>query len=156
MLNVNMPIYIWQGAIGFQLNNESIGADEQTSLAISYNYIYESSIGLFSTGIRAGLQQLSIDGTKLRAPDGVYEGSIVDHQDVHLPNSKVSGVAPLLEAGFYFAGNEFEAGLSMTGYYPGGLKVGDEITYDPKPGFHFLENTSSNLSKRFPFIRLFT
>ena len=70
MLNVHMPFYLWQGAIGFQLVNESIGAEKQTGFLMSYNYIYESPIGLISTGLRAGIYQKSLDGTKLRAPDG--------------------------------------------------------------------------------------
>jgi hypothetical protein len=49
MLNVNMPMYIWQGAIGFQLLNESVGAESQTAFSASYNYILEAGgLGLFS------------------------------------------------------------------------------------------------------------
>ncbi len=137
MLNVHMPFYLWQGAIGFQLVNESIGAEKQTGFLMSYNYIYESSIGLISTGLRAGLYQKSLDGTRLRAPDGTYEGSIIDHQDINLPNGIVSGISPVLEGGVYFAGDYFESGLSMTGFYPAGIKIGDNIDYAPKPVFHF-------------------
>lgn len=137
MINVHMPMYIWQGAVGFQLYNESIGAEKQTGFSVSYNGIAETRWGLFSAGLRAGIHQLSLDGTKLRAPDGIYEGSIIDHQDINLPNAKVSGVAPLLEAGIYYAGDAFEAGISMTGYLPGGIRLGQEISYAPKPVFHF-------------------
>ena len=81
--------------------------------------------------------QKSLDGTRLRAPEGIYEGSILDHQDINLPNAKVSGLSPLVEAGVYFAGNFFEAGLSLTGLYPGGFQIGNDIHYNPEPGFHF-------------------
>ena len=137
MFNFNMPVYLWQGAIGFQLYNETFGAESQTTFGASYNYIHETSIGLFSLGLRGGIVQKSLDGSKLRTPDGTYEGSIIDHQDIILPNTKVSGVSPLLEAGAYFAGNFFEAGLSVTGVYPGGFQLGSEIHYTPKPVFHF-------------------
>ena len=137
MVNVHMPFYLWQGAIGFQLVNESVGAEKQTGFMMSYNYIYEAETGLFSTGLRLGLYQKSLDGTKIRAPDGTYEGSIIDHHDINLPNGLVSGVSPVVEGGVYYAGDYFEAGLSMTGFYPAGIKLGDNIDYAPKPAFHF-------------------
>jgi len=137
MVNVNMPLYIWQGGVGFQLLNQSIGAESQTAFSASYNYIIESGIGLFSMGLRAGIYQKTLDGTKLRAPDGIYEGSIVDHQDGNLPNGKISGVAPSLDGGVYYAGNLFEAGLSLTGYFPAGVKMGDGFEYSPLPVAHF-------------------
>ena len=137
MINVHMPFYLWQGALGFQLVNETIGAEKQTGVLMSYNYIYESEVGLISTGLRAGIYQNSLDGTKLRTPDGTYEGSIIDHQDVTLPNAQISGISPVLEAGVYFAGDYFEAGLSMTGFFPAGITLGDNLNFSPKPGFHF-------------------
>ncbi len=137
MLDTHMPFYLWQGAIGLELFNESLGAENQTAFLLSYNYIRETSAGLWSIGFRAGLSQKSLDGTKLRTPDGFYEGNIIDHQDINLPNGMVSGISPLMEAGLYFAGDYFEAGISMTGYYPVGIKLADDIHYDPRPGFHF-------------------
>ncbi len=137
MMNVHMPFYLWQGAIGFQLANETLGAEQQTSFMLSYNYIYESTAGLISTGIRTGIYQKSLDGTKLRSPDGDYSNSIIDHHDINLPNGLVSGISPVVEAGVYFAGDYFEAGVSMTGFFPAGVTLGDNINYNPKPGFHF-------------------
>ncbi len=137
LLNAHMPVYIWQGAVGFQLFNETVGAETHTGFSGSYNYIAETGLGLISLGLRAGIHQMSLDGTKLRAPDGIYEGMIIDHQDLVLPNGKVSGVAPMLDAGIYYAGNNLEAGLSMTGYYPGGIRLDQEVSFHPKPVFHF-------------------
>jgi type IX secretion system PorP/SprF family membrane protein len=137
MLNVHMPFYLWHGALGFQLVNETLGAEKQNGVLMSYNYIYESEVGLISGGLRAGIYQNSLDGTKLRTPDGTYEGSLIDHQDVTLPNSMISGISPVLEAGVYFAGDYFEAGLSMTDFFPAGITLGDNLNFSPKPGFHF-------------------
>jgi len=137
MFNVHLPFYLWQGGLGFQILDESAGAEHHTGFLASYNYIYESPVGLFSAGLRAGIFQKSLDGTKLRAPDGTYEGSIIDHHDVNLPNGMVSGISPAIDAGVYFAGDYFEGGLSMTGYYPGGIRLGDVVDYNPKPVFHF-------------------
>lgn len=137
MLNAHMPFYLWQGALGLQLFNESLGAENLTGFSLSYNYIQETTIGLWSFGLRGGIIQKSLDGTKLKAPGGIYEGSIIDHQDINLPNGMVNGVSPLVEGGIYFAGDYFEAGLSMSGYYPSGISLGDNIQYSPKPAFHF-------------------
>ncbi len=136
-INAHMPFYLWQGAIGFQLLNESLGAESHTGFSLSYNYIYEATSGLWSFGARAGMIQARLDGTKLKAPEGFYEGSIIDHLDPNLPNGVVSGTSPMLEAGFYFAGDYFEAGLSMTDFYPSGIRLSDDIQYNPKTGFHF-------------------
>lgn len=137
MLNAHMPFYIWQGAVGIQLSNESLGAERHTGFALSFNYIRETTSGLFSLGLRGGLSQKTIDGTKLKSPDGIYEGSIIDHQDINLPNGVVNGISPLIEGGIYFAGDFFEAGLSMTGMYPSGITLDQEIQYAPKPVYHF-------------------
>ncbi|MBK9981662.1 MAG: PorP/SprF family type IX secretion system membrane protein [Saprospiraceae bacterium] len=137
MINAHMPFYLWHGAVGLELFNESIGAENQTAFLISYNYIRETPIGLFSLGLKAGMTQNSLDGTKLRTPDGFYEGGIIDHQDINLPNGAISGISPLFETGVYYAGDYFEAGLSMTGVYPGGISLGEGIHASPKPGFHF-------------------
>jgi type IX secretion system PorP/SprF family membrane protein len=137
MINAHMPFYLWQGAFGLQIINESIGAEKHTGFMMSYNYIYESTVGLFSTGIRTGIYQKSLDGTKLKTPDGTYEGTLIDHQDINLPTGLVSGISPVVEAGVYFAGDYFEAGTSMTGFFPAGITIGDDIHYSPKPTFHF-------------------
>src|SRR5688572_16392063 len=137
MLNAHMPFYLWQGALGMQLFNESLGAESLTGVSVSYNYIRETTSGLWSFGIRGGIIQKNLDGTKLKSPEGFYEGSIIDHQDVNLPNGMVSGISPLVEGGIYFAGDLFEAGVSLTDYYPSGIGLGNEIHYNPKPVFHF-------------------
>ena len=137
MLDAHVPFYLWQGALGFQLFNESLGAQKQTAFLLSYNYILESTLGLWSFGLRTGISQTSLDGSKLRAPDGHYEGGIIDHLDANLPNGLVSGISPVVEAGVYYAGNYFEAGIAMTGNYPGGISLADDIHFNPNPGFNF-------------------
>lgn len=136
MVNVHMPVYRLQGAFGLQMQLESAGAGRAASMLMSYNYIYESSVGLFSLGLRAGIAQKSLDGSKLRAPDGTYEGPVILHHDARLPDGPVSGLGPVLEAGLYYAGNTFETGLSVTGYHPGGFQLDPGIGYRPRPVMH--------------------
>jgi hypothetical protein len=91
MVNVNMPLYIWQGAIGFQLYNESLGAESQNCFAASYNYILQSNTGpIFHGASRRNLSEVP-GWNQASRPDGTYEGSVIDHQDIHLPNGKSVG-----------------------------------------------------------------
>ncbi len=134
-LTGHMPMYIWGGGIGFQLTNEEFGAERQTGFSLSYNYVIQSTIGVFSVGLRPGILQKRLDGTALRAPEGFYEGNIIDHLDGNLPNGVASGIAPVLDAGVYYVGDRLEAGLSMIGYIPGGLAMGESVRYSPVPAF---------------------
>lgn len=132
-LTAHMPMYVWQGGVGIRLANESVGAERHTTLALSYNYVIQSTIGAFSIGLRPGLLQQRLDGTQLRAPEGNYEGSLIDHLDGNLPNGVVSGSAFQLDAGLYFVGNRLEAGLAWMGWVPGGLQLGEGLRYRPLP-----------------------
>jgi type IX secretion system PorP/SprF family membrane protein len=132
-LNLHLPFYLWKGALGMSLQHESIGAQKILNATVSYNYVSEISAGLLSVGISGGITQQTLDGTVLRAPDGEYEGPTILHNDPILPNTVVHGLTPLVQAGVYFAGDLFEAGLALTGYTPGhvqleGIRLRDRAT----------------------------
>lgn len=133
-LTAHMPLYAAQGGVGLRLINEQAGAERQTGISLSYNYVIQTTQGVFSIGLRPGILQKRLDGTLLRAPEGIYEGGVLDHLDGQLPNGVVSGVAPMLDAGLFFSGSRIEAGLSMLGFFPGGISLGDGIRYRPRPG----------------------
>ncbi len=118
-----MPLYIWKGAVGMALQHESIGAQKLLSATVSYNYVQETNLGLFSAGLAVGITQQSLDGSLLRTPDGEYEGPTIIHNDPILPETVVHGIAPLLSAGVYYAGDNFEAGIAVNGYTPGTVKL---------------------------------
>jgi type IX secretion system PorP/SprF family membrane protein len=127
----HMPFYLWKGALGFQIMHESIGAQKQLQATVSYNYVHEAEFGLISAGFAAGITQQTLDGTILRTPDGDYEGPVILHHDPLLPNIVINGIAPVFHGGVYFAGNTFEAGLSVTGFTPvdvelEGLRIRDK------------------------------
>src|SRR5690242_19640623 len=62
MIDAHMPFYLWKGAIGLELFNESISAEDQTAFLLSYNHIIGTNLGLWSVGLRAGLSQERLDG----------------------------------------------------------------------------------------------
>ena len=113
-INAHMPLYLLGGGFGINLENDQLGAERNTSGSISYNYFVPvSRKSLLSFGIGAGAIQKSLDGSKLRAPDGDYtEPPTIDHQDNLIPNGNASATAPYLNAGVYFQSEKFEVGLS--------------------------------------------
>jgi len=112
-ITAHMPLYIAGGGIGFQFLHDEIGVEETLGFQASYNYVYESSIGIFSLGASVGLVQKRLDGSKLRAPDGIYEGNTIDHLDPILSSTLGSGIGPSSSIGVYFANDYFEAGISL-------------------------------------------
>lgn len=112
-ITAHMPLYIAGGGIGFQFLHDEIGVEETLGFQGSYNYVYESAIGLFSVGVSVGLVQKRLDGSKLRAPDGIYEGNTIDHLDPILSSTLGSGIGPNTSVGVYFANDYFEAGISL-------------------------------------------
>ena len=116
-VNAHLPIYYLGGGLGINLENDALGAERNASASISYNYMLPvSKTSMLSIGIAAGLIQKSLDGTKLRAPDGVYTEppAIIDHLDDFIPIGNVSAIAPLLNVGVYFHNEKFEIGLASS------------------------------------------
>ena len=134
-LNAHMPFYLLNGAIGFSIDNEKIGAETTLKGKVSYNYVQELNSGFLSFGLAAGFLQKSLDGAALRAPDGDYEGSIIIHNDAELPEGRVNGFAPELAAGVYFVGRRFEAGVAMTDFLIGDVQM-DGATFKGKPALN--------------------
>ena len=143
-VNAHMPLYLLNGAIGIMLSHESIGVENTVRGSLSYNYVHQSNLGLFSLGMSAGIIQKSLDGALLRAPDGEYEGPTIIHNDPNLPTTLVRGIRPLVSAGVYFVGKTFEAGISVVDYSFGAINA-DGIQFSGKPGFvmfgeYYIEN----------------
>jgi type IX secretion system PorP/SprF family membrane protein len=113
-INAHMPLYYLRGGFGINIENDQLGAERNTSGSISYNYFVPvSKKSLLSFGISGGVIQKSLDGSKLRAPDGDYtEPPIIDHNDFLIPIGKISATAPLINAGVYFYSEKLEIGVS--------------------------------------------
>lgn len=114
LVNVHSPLFIAGGGIGLQLLNERLGPEQQLSATMAYNYqMVLNRKSVLSFGIQAGIFQYTLDGNILRTPDGIYEGSTIDHQDIALPIGRESGISPLVNAGLYYQNASFEAGVSV-------------------------------------------
>ncbi len=116
-VSAHMPLYIARGGIGIHLENDELGARQQTSSYISYNYQIVSDAGILSLGVSAGFVQFTLDGSKLRTPDGNYlegvGGMVIDHQDGLLPLAAINTMTNTFGAGVYFQSEKLELGLGV-------------------------------------------
>lgn len=137
-LNAHLPLYKWNGAVGIQFQNDGIGAESSISASASYNYVYQAPVGLFSIGLRVGILQKKLDGSKLISPDGIYEGTNINHNDPILAERSVSGVGPIWSFGGYYIHDVFETGISIGRVPTQFISLGNsKIELSPLATFYF-------------------
>lgn len=112
-VGLHLPLYIAHGGVGIQLENDQLGAERWTSVTVAYNYQMFLGEGILSLGAGGGLIQRSLDGSKLRTPDGNYEGNTLEHNDAILPTGQVSAQVPTFSAGVYYQGQRLEGGIGI-------------------------------------------
>lgn len=112
-LNVHLPWQYMSGGLGLSIENDILGAERNTSISLSYNYIirFSSDVKL-SFGVGGGLTQKSLDGSKLLAPDGEYEGATINHNDDLIPIGIETSAAPISSLGLYFDSKSLQIGLA--------------------------------------------
>ena len=114
-LNVHMPLYYLHGGIGLNIDNMNIGAQQNISATLSYSYHHPvGEVGILSIGAGGGIFQKTIDGSKLRTPDGEYQENIpvINHNDPFLSEISQSAMTPVFNAGIYFQSEKLEVGIS--------------------------------------------
>lgn len=111
----HMPVYVLGGGLGINIENDLVGAERTTSAQLSYNYwIPLNKTNLLSVGVSGGMIQKSLDGTKLRAPEGEYDPNepILQHNDGRLPLTMVNTIVPTVSAGIYLQTEKMDVGIS--------------------------------------------
>lgn len=127
-VNVHLPWQYLSGGLGLNVQNDMLGAERNTAVTVSYNYIARlSNNTLLSVGLGGGLVQKAIDGTKLRAPEGNYEGSTIEHNDDFIPVGLESAIAPTAGFGLYLKNKSLEVGLSANDLIESDLDYGSNI-----------------------------
>ena len=113
LLDVHLPVDYINSGFGLRLENDALGAQQRNSVQLSYAYhIQAGEDARLSFGLRGIVRQHTLDGSKLRTPDGNYEGITIDHQDVILPNTSVTTINSDVGAGVYFRNNRLEIGAA--------------------------------------------
>ncbi len=110
--NFSAPIAVASSGMGFNVINDLIGYQRSTAINLNYNYRKKFNWGNMAIGIGAGVIQTSLDGNKLRTPEGDYSGS-VNHNDEILPVNRQNGIAPDFSFGVYFNNMRYYAGVAI-------------------------------------------
>lgn len=111
-LNINIPVYAISSGVGITVMNDFIGYQRSTYVALNYDYRKNFKWGKLGVGIGAGLIQTSLDGAKLRTPEGDYSTG-VNHNDNLVPETLQNGIAPDFSFGIYFNNDKYYAGASV-------------------------------------------
>ncbi len=113
-VSVHMPLYIFSSGVGLNLENDELGLERRTTGTLSYNYqLPVGRRGILSLGLSAGIAQRTIDGSRIRTPEGNYtDASVILHNDDLLPISETSANVTTFGAGLYYYSERFEAGLA--------------------------------------------
>lgn len=112
-VNVHLPVFYLNGGFGAKFENDVIGAEQSLKAVLTFAYQYElGDLGKISLGASGGVLQKSLDGSMLRAPEGVYEGGTFTHNDPQLPEVLVKSMVPVFDIGLYYKGENLEIGLS--------------------------------------------
>lgn len=117
-INAHMPLFIAGGGIGINIENESLGVEQNTLASLSYNYFIPiGKKSVLSLGLSGGLFQKSLDGARIRTPDGIYDPNDpgqFNHLDELLPLNKIAASSPVFNIGIYFQNESLEVGLSSS------------------------------------------
>lgn len=111
MVNAHLPLYILSGGAGLQLGRDVSGPLTVFSGRLSYNYVLSGGFGLLSIGGGIGVRQISLAGDQLVTPNGVYDGTLIDHKDDDLPVKDATGVIPQFDLGIWYQWNQLQIGL---------------------------------------------
>jgi type IX secretion system PorP/SprF family membrane protein len=111
-ITADMPIYRANSGVGIVFLNDKIGAQKNMNIAVSYAYFLKIGESTLSFGLTAGINQKSIDGTILRAPQGQYEPNVINHDDDFIPVGKVSAFAPVFGLGVLLKNDQYFVGIS--------------------------------------------
>jgi type IX secretion system PorP/SprF family membrane protein len=138
-VNAHLPIYAISSGVGMRVENDVVGAHNSTQVALSYSYQLEISRQvLLSAGLSAGWMQYTLDGGKLRAPQGTYAEPSFSHNESVLPMGKVRAGAPLFEAGVFLQAKKWEAGVSAQPVFASKIKATDEGAFRLQPVQHYI------------------
>ena len=126
VVNFNLPLRRLRSGIGMTLISEALGAEKNVKLFFDYAYHLPFDFGTISMGIKAGFMQKSLDGERLRAPQGDYDFEL-DHNDPTIPTSKVSDIVPSLTSGLSLSGKRFKLGIAISGLLVNTLNIENQI-----------------------------
>ncbi len=145
--NINFPFHYLNSGIGMNIENDYIGVERNTKVSLAYAYkINIAKETKLSFGISAGLIQQALDGTKLLAPEGLYEGNIINHNDDFLPNNKQTAISYHIDAGIYLRLKAFQIGFSSLHL----TETSIDFNFSPNEDFSYLRHYTAFAKYDYP------
>ena len=149
IVNAHLPFNVINSGFGLQFENDEAGASQRTSVSLAYSYHLQiNRESLLSIGISGGMLQQTLDGGKLRTPDGNYDpdANIIIHNDDLLPTGSVSETVPTFAAGVFFQGEKLEAGVGMLNLQESSVNF-DGLSVNLKRNFYLSAAYNLDLSR---------
>lgn len=138
-VNAHLPIYAISSGVGIRVENDVIGAHNTTQAVLSYNYQMNLNRNtLLSLGLSGGWLQYSLDGAKLRAPEGTYAEPSFSHNETVLPIGRVQAGSPIVEVGAFLQTKKWEVGVSAQPVFATQLKANTSGDLALRPVQHYL------------------
>ncbi|MBK7406856.1 MAG: type IX secretion system membrane protein PorP/SprF [Saprospirales bacterium] len=126
--NVHMPVNFLHSGFGLYLSNDQVGAEHTLGVGVAYSYQLElGGDAVLSAGVNGQWLQYTLEGDRLRTPQGSYEGGAIDHNDAVLPESRFNASTSTLGAGLYFQHPRISLGLSVQNALSPSLSQNDVI-----------------------------
>ena len=146
--NAHMPLYMISSGVGLRVENDNIGAHRNTQAILTYAFHRELGRDMvLSVGVSGGYLQYALDGTKLRAPDGIYEpAGVIKHDDPYLPEGKVQAGTTIVEAGLHLQWKEFSFGVATQPVFAPVLEAGSGGSFRLQPVRHYMGAASYQFS----------
>ena len=154
-VNAHIPFDILRGGIGIMVNNQTSGAERWTTAKLGYAYHLKfNEYTQLNIGGAVGFINSSIDGSKLRTPDGTYINGVINHADADLPLGNVSSTGIIGDLGAFLVVDRWKASVSVLGLF------GNNLTYEPGLTTSFLDQRTLNVFLAYnldltPSIRVF-
>ncbi len=115
-LAFNMPIYAINSGVGLVVINDFIGYSRNTYFNVAYDYRLKLKFGTLNIGAGVGFIQSSLDGAKLRTPEGQYFSGI-NHNDVDVPATMQNAIAPDFSFGINLSNKKYFASVAINHIY---------------------------------------
>jgi type IX secretion system PorP/SprF family membrane protein len=116
--NAHTPIDALHGGIGFRLENDQLGAENNIGITATYAYhikIDNDADNIISLAGGVGILQKSFNGAILKPANQ-------DQTDNIIPATNLQSSTPLFQAGIYYKNKNFNFGGSFTQYSPTRLR----------------------------------
>lgn len=144
-INVHMPLAMLNSGVGLRAENDAIGAHRTTQVVLSYSYQRELGRAvLLSIGASGGYLQYTLDGAKLRAPEGTYNepAGIFLHNDPFLPEGNLSAGTFIGEIGLHLQWDKLAVGFATQPAFAPVLEAGSGGNFSIRPERHYLFTAS--------------